>query len=329
LIKKYKNSFGIVILLTVTLAIFPFITDSFYIMSILTMANLYAVFAVSWDIVSGYTGKLNLGHALFIGIGAYSVGILHDSLGVILSILVGVFLSMLIAFIIGKPTMKLNGPFFSLTTMVLPLILFQLAYTYRNLSGGEFGLSVAVPLSRMELYYITLAYMFISVLIILMISRSRTGKILLAIKEDETACSAIGNNVERYKLMAFLISAVFAGLGGGLLALYLRHVGPNVFELWQSATILIMGIVGGMGTIIGPFLSAYGLTFLSEWLRGTEEYQDFIYAALLIVSILILPKGLASVGPLIKKKLKERRGTAGDNVSGKELDESLRKSESG
>ncbi|MCM3584679.1 branched-chain amino acid ABC transporter permease [Mesobacillus maritimus] len=329
MIKKYKGSLGIITLLTVTLAIFPFINDSFYLISILTLANLYAVFVVSWDIVSGFTGKLNLGHALFIGIGAYSVGILHDSLGLILSILVGVVLSILVAFIIGKPTMKLHGPFFSLTTMVLPLILFQLAYTYRNLTGGEFGLNVSVPLSRMELYYVTLAYMFISVLIIFFISRSRTGKILLAIKEDETACSAIGNNVERYKLMAFLISAFFAGLGGGLLALYLRHVGPNVFELWQSATILIMGIVGGMGTIIGPFLSAYGLTFLSEWLRGTEEYQDLIYAGLLILSILILPNGLASVGAYVKRKFKERGKGTDDNVSSRELNESLRKSESG
>ncbi|PLT33327.1 branched-chain amino acid ABC transporter permease [Bacillus sp. V5-8f] len=329
MIKKNKYSFGLVIVLTLTLALLPFIIDSFYVLSILTMANLYAVFVVSWDIVSGYTGKLNLGQALFIGIGAYSVGILHDSMGIFLSLMIGVIAAVVASVIIGIPSLKLNGPFFSLTTMVLPLILHQLAYTYRDVSGGEFGLNVAVPLTRMELYYVTLVFMLISVLVILYISRSRIGKILLAIKEDEVACAAIGNNVERYKLFAFILSGIISGLGGGLLSLYLRHVSPNVFDVWQSATILIMGVVGGMGTIVGPLVSAYGLTFLSEWLRGTQQYQDLIYAGLLIVFLLLLPKGIASLWSVIKQKKEARRGKADEFLYGGEVNENLRKSKSG
>lgn len=269
MIRTHRQSFGLVILLTLTLALLPLWIDSFYILSILTLANLYAVFVVSWDLVSGYTGKLNLGQALFIGLGTYSVGIFHDSVGITLSLLIGVLAAVLAAILIGVPSLKLNGPFFSLTTMVLPLIMHQLAYTYRDVSGGEFGLTVAVPLSRMELYYVTLGFMLVSVLFILSLTRSRIGKILLAIKEDELACSAIGNNVERYKLGAFVISAVVSGFGGGLLALYLRHVSPNVFEIWQSATILIMGLVGGMGTIIGP--NGAGKTTLFHLISGIQR----------------------------------------------------------
>jgi branched-chain amino acid transport system permease protein len=86
-----------------------------------------------------------------------------------------------------------------------------------------------------------------------------------------------------------------SGLGGGLLAVYLRHVSPQVFELWQSLIILIMGIAGGMGTILGPMLGAYGLSFLTEWLRSTEQYQDLIYAGLLVIFVMLLPNGLATL----------------------------------
>lgn len=329
MIRKHKFAFGLVAVLTLALAVMPLFINSLYILSILTLANLYAVFVISWDIVSGYSGKLNLGQALFIGLGAYSVGILHGSLGIIPALLIGMLAAAAAAIVIGVPSLKLNGPFFSLTTMVLPLILHQLAYTYRGVSGGEFGLNVSVPLSRMELYYVTLGFMLVSVLVILYISRSRTGKILLAIKEDEMACSAIGNDVERYKLFAFVLSGIISGFGGGLLALYLRHVSPNVFDIWQSATILIMGIVGGMGTILGPLLAAYGLTFLSEWLRGAQEYQDLIYAGLLVIFVLVMPKGVAGLGAVLKRKKGRKEDKANELLSSTEVDENIRQSQSG
>jgi branched-chain amino acid transport system permease protein len=277
------------------LALIPVITDSYYLLSVLTLANLYAVFVVSWDIVSGYIGKLNLGQALFIGFGAYAVGILHDSIGIIPSMLVGALLSVLAALVIGVASLKLTGPYFSLTTMALPLIFYQLAYTFRDLSGGEFGLNISGGVSRLTLFYITLGFMLICVLFTLSIVRSRTGKIFIAIREDELGCAALGNNVLYYKLLAFSLSALMSGLGGGLLAVYLRHVSPQVFELWQSLIILIMGIAGGMGTILGPMLGAYGLSFLTEWLRSTEQYQDLIYAGLLVIFVMLLPNGLATL----------------------------------
>lgn len=291
MINHLKTPYFAVIVSTIILAISPFFIDSYYILSVLTLANLYAVFATSWDLVSGYTGNLILGQALFIGIGGFTVGIFHDSLGFILSIILGVIFCMIAAFVVGGPSLKIRGPYFSLITMVLPLIMYQLVYTFRNITGGEYGLSVNHSISRQELFYITLAYMFISVMILLFISRSKIGKIFIAIREDEYGCAALGNNVTFYKLLAFNISAVLSGIGGGLLAIYLRHIGPNVFDLWLSVTILIIGIVGGIGTIIGPFFAAYILTFLPEVLRSTEQYQDLIFALILILSVFFLPNG--------------------------------------
>lgn len=295
-----------VIVTTIILACMPFFIDSYYVISVLTLANLYAVFATSWDIVSGYTGNLILGQALFVGIGGFSVGIFHDSLGLILSLILGVLFAVIAALIVGGPSLKVSGPYFSLITMVLPLIMFQLVYTFRSITGGEYGLSVTHSFSRQGLFYITLIYMFISVMFLLYISRSKIGKIFIAIREDEYGCAALGNNVTFYKLLAFATSAVLSGFGGGLMAIYLRHIGPNVFDLWLSVTILIIGIVGGIGTIIGPFFAAYILTFLPEVLRSTQQYQDLIFALILILSIFFLPNGFIRIVDKFKQKVETK-----------------------
>ena len=295
MLTRFWNAYWLVGLLALLLALIPLVSDSYYLLSVLTLANLYAVFAVSWDLVSGYIGKLSLGQALFIGFGAFAVGMYHDSIGIIPSIALGAIISVVAALIIGVASLKLTGPYFSLTTMVLPLIFYQLTYTFRDITGGEFGLTVSAGIGRQALFYITLAFMLICVIGTLMLVRSRTGKIFIAIREDELGCAALGNNVLYYKLLAFSLSALMSGIGGGLLAIYLRHVSPTVFDMWQSITILIMGIAGGMGTIIGPVLGAYGLSFLTEWLRSTEQFQDFIYAGLLIVFVMLLPQGIITL----------------------------------
>lgn len=303
MIIRSKSPYLAIIITTIILAAMPFVIESYYIISILTLANLYAVFATSWDLVSGYTGNLILGQALFIGIGGFSVGIFHDSLGLVLSLILGVLFAVIAAFVVGGPSLKVSGPYFSLITMVLPLIMFQLVYTFRSVTGGEYGLSVTHSFSRQGLFYITLVYMFISVMLLLYISRSKVGKIFIAIREDEYGCAALGNNVTFYKLLAFMISAVLSGFGGGLMAIYLRHIGPNVFDLWLSVTILIIGIVGGIGTIIGPFFAAYILTFLPEALRSTQQYQDLIFSLILILSIFFLPNGFIKIVDRFKKKI--------------------------
>lgn len=289
---------GAVVLAVLLLA--PLLAGSPYITSILTLAALYVVFAASWDLVAGYTGQLNLGQALFTGTGGYTVALLADTTGPWTAVLLGGIVAIVFAFMVGFPCLRLKGPYLGLTTLVVPLIMERLAYTFRNISGGEFGLTVTSPVTRMQLYYIVVMLMVASLVILIGITRSRVGRVLLAIREDELSAAAAGNDVVFYKLLVFVVSAFLTGIGGGVLAFYLRHVGPNVFSMWESMSVVIMGIVGGMGTIIGPAIGGYLLTLVGEMLRSTQELQDIIYSLILITAVLLFPSGLAGISKLIK-----------------------------
>lgn len=289
---------GVVVLAVLLLV--PLVSGSPYLVSMLTLAGLYVIFAASWDLVAGYTGQLNLGQALFIGTGAYSVGLLADTIGPWTAVAVGGIAAVAFAFMVGFPCLRLKGPYLGLTTLVVPLIMERLAYTFRDFSGGEFGLTVTSPLTRIQMYYTVIVFMVLSLIVLVGLTRSRIGRVLLAIREDELSAAAAGNNVVFYKLMVFVISAFLTGIAGGILAFYLRHVGPGVFSMWQSMSVVIMGIVGGMGTIIGPAIGGYLLTVVGELLRSTQELQDIIYSLILIMAVLFFPSGIAGMSKLTK-----------------------------
>ena len=306
--KIFENHYVIIIIATILLALIPAFNVSLYIISILTLAALYAIFATSWDLVSGYTGNLVLGQALFIGVGGYSVALFQDAVGLAFALVIGVFLSVLAALFVGYSSTKVSGPFFSVITLVIPLILFQLAYTFTDITGGEFGLPVDHPFSQIQLFYITLALMLVCVLTLIFITKSRIGRVFIAIREDEAGSAALGNNVSFYKMLAIVISAIMSGLGGGFMVMHLQHVTPEVLDLWVSVNILIMGIIGGMGTIIGPFFAALFLTALTEWLRGTGEYQDLILSVILILAVLLMPKGVIDALGKLKRMVVKPKG---------------------
>jgi len=260
------------------LVLLPLWISNPYVISVLTLAALYAIFASSWDILSGYIGQLNFGHAVFFGVGAYATGFLGPHLHPLFVLLAGGLTAVGFAFLVGVPCLKLRGPYLSLTTLVFPLILERLAFTFRDVTGGEYGITVSSPLSRIGLYYASLALLL--------------ATLFRAIGDDDQAAMAAGINTTRFKLGAFVLGAAFAGLGGVLYAYHLRHVGPETFSLFTSFSIVIMGIVGGMGTIFGPAIGACFLTLLGESLREIETFRILIYSAVLILCVMLFPKGL-------------------------------------
>jgi branched-chain amino acid transport system permease protein len=274
------------------LALLPLWIGNPYVLSVLTLAALYAIFASSWDILSGYIGQLNFGHAVFFGVGAYATGFLGPHLHPLLVLPAGALVGIGFAFLVGVPCLKLRGPYLSLTTLVFPLILERLAFTFRDVTGGEYGITVASPLSRIGLYYASLALLLVTVGTLLAVAESRIGRTFRAIGDDEQAAMAAGIDTTRFKLGAFVLGAGFAGLGGVLYAYHLRHVGPETFSLFTSFSIVIMGIVGGMGTVVGPAIGAYFLTLLGESLREIETFRILIYSAVLILCVMLFPKGL-------------------------------------
>ena len=292
------------------LALLPFWIDNPYVLSVLTLAALYAIFASSWDILSGYIGQLNFGHAVFFGVGAYATGFLGPHLHPLLVLPAGALVGTGFAFLVGVPCLKLRGPYLSLTTLVFPLILERLAFTFRDVTGGEYGITVASPLSRIGLYYASLALLLVTIGTLLAVAESRIGRTFRAIGDDDQAAMAAGIDTTRYKLGAFVLGAAFAGLGGVLYAYHLRHVGPETFSLFTSFSIVIMGIVGGMGTVVGPAIGAYFLTLLGESLREIETFRILIYSAVLILCVMLFPKGLwglaAALRELVSKPAESR-----------------------
>jgi len=284
------------------LALVPLWVSNPYFLSVLTLAALYAIFASSWDILSGYIGQLNFGHAVFFGAGAYAAGFLGPHLPPLLVFAAGALAAVGFAFLVGIPCLKLRGPYLSLTTLVFPLILERLAFTFRDVTGGEYGITVASPLSRIGLYYASLALLLATLGVLLAVAESRIGRTFRAIGDDDQAAMAAGVNTTRFKLGAFVLGAALAGFGGVLYAYHLRHVGPEIFTLFTSFSIVIMGIVGGMGTILGPALGAYFLTILGESLREIETYRLLIYSAVLIVCVLLFPQGLWSLGGVLRRR---------------------------
>jgi branched-chain amino acid transport system permease protein len=179
---------------------------------------------------------------------------------------------------------------------VFPLILERLAFTFRDVTGGEYGITVASPLSPLGLYFASLALLMVTLAGLLWVADSRIGRTFRAIGDDDQAAMAAGVNTTRFKLGAFVLGAALAGLGGVLYAYHLRHVGPEVFGLFTSFSIVIMGIVGGMGTILGPAIGAYFLTLLGESLREIETYRILIYSSVLILCVMLFPRGLWGIG---------------------------------
>lgn len=284
-----------------SLALLPLWVSNPYYLSVLTLAALYAIFASSWDILSGYIGQLNFGHAVFFGAGAYATGFLAPHLPPILVFPAGAIAAVAFAFLVGLPCLKLRGPYLSLTTLVFPLILERLAFTFREITGGEYGITVASPFSSLGIYYAALALLMATLIALLAVADSRIGRTFRAIGDDDQAAMAAGVNTTRFKLGAFVLGAGLAGLGGVLYAYHLRHVGPEIFGLFASFSIVIMGIVGGMGTILGPALGAYFLTLLGESLREIETFRILIYSSVMVLCVMLFPTGLWGLGTALHR----------------------------
>ncbi len=275
------------------IALVPLAVNNPYVLLILLLANLYVIFAASWDILVGYTGQFAFGQALFVGAGAYTVGFLAPRLPSVLCLGAAALTAVAFSLVIGLPCLRLRHAYLSLATLVAPLILERLVFTFRDVTGGEYGIAVEPFAGRLGLFYATLAFALVTVLALRRIGRGRMGQTLMAIREDDVAALAAGIDTVRYKLAAFAICAAFAGVGGGLYAYALRAVAPAVFSLDISFAIIAMGVVGGLGTIVGPAAGAYALTLAGEALRGVEHARGILYAAILVAAMLAFPDGVA------------------------------------
>ncbi|MCX7141256.1 MAG: branched-chain amino acid ABC transporter permease [Proteobacteria bacterium] len=278
------------------MAALPLLFGSNYLIGVLTVSVIYGIWAVSWDFMSGLTGRENFGHSLFIGVGAYTAGFLNTTFGFNgwWSLPAAMVMAMVFALVIGLPTLRLKGPYFALAMLSGAVIMQRLMLIFWEHTGGEEGINGIEPLIKSQLgfYYFALATLVLVTSVLLALARSHWGLILRAVRGDEATCQAAGINVTFYKIASLMISAAFAGAGGAIYAHYQLQVAPQLFAVVTSITIITMVYVGGMASIYGPVGGAILLVLLTELLRNFGEWRLMIYSCTLILILFFLPNGL-------------------------------------
>lgn len=252
------------------------------------------ILAVSLNLAAGFLGQLPLGHAGFMALGAYSAALFTKSVDLppfiemTGAILIGGTFAGIFGILIGLPALRLRGDYLAIITLgfgeIIRVVILNLDFT-----GGAFGLSGIQGLTNWRWAYVV---MIISLFIISTIIRSKHGRAILAIRENEIAAESCGINTTYYKTMAFAVAAFFAGIGGALYAHYLKILDPSTFGFMKSVEILVMVVLGGMGSIIGSVIAATGLTLLPEMLRSFADYRMVIYSLLLVIVMIFKPSGL-------------------------------------
>jgi branched-chain amino acid transport system permease protein len=285
-------------------------SGDFYVMEILVLVIIYAQFAASWDVLSGYTEQDNFGHAFFIGGAGYLAAILNKWLHVTpwLAVPVGAAVAALVGMGVGWLTLRLRGPYFALSTIAFSAVLFKLAFIFSRFTGGEEGLSGVDPFTQdvSTDLYTALALFMVSVICLTAFARSHYGLVLRSTQHNEDAAQASGINTAHYKVVGFVVSGFFAGVGGGMYAHTHMQVNPELLAGSLSVLVVLLATIGGRGTIIGPTFAAGLLTLFGEWLRVIEEFRVVIFTGVLILLVYLFPSGLANTGLVSRSRILRR-----------------------
>ncbi|OGN99591.1 MAG: ABC transporter permease [Chloroflexi bacterium RBG_13_52_14] len=291
----------VVLVVGILLLIFPVFSQEPFILRVLIIAAIFAIFAASWDLLSGFTGQINFGHALFFGVAAYTAALLNLNLGLApwATIPIGAIAAVLAGLVVGIPCLRLRGTYLAFATLAFPLILLGVVYAIPNITHGELGIYGIDPLSgsRVASYYIAIPAMIVLGFIMWKITDSKVGLIFHAIREDEVTARASGINTTRYKLLAFCLSGLFAGIAGGLYAHFVKAAGPSTLELLLSFQVIIWAVFGGIATIYGPIagvLILYPLTefVLIRYFSVPSETKMLIFAFIVLLVLLFMRQGL-------------------------------------
>jgi branched-chain amino acid transport system permease protein len=296
---RRMRKLALALLAVIALAIYPLVVTNHFFLHLSIMALLYALLGMSWNLLGGYTGQISFGHAAFFGTGAYASTILLLRYGISpwLGMLVGAALAVLLSLPLGWLTFRLRGPYFALATLAFAEVVRVIVYNWDSLTGGGDGLNILNDLGGIvRFYYIILALTVVGALVIRGCVRSRWGYFLNAIREDEDAAEALGVPATRMKLIALAVSAFFVALAGSFFASYQLYINPDlVYESQISVQMIVVTVVGGIGTLEGPVVGALIIVPLSEYFRGLSPVANpLIYGLFIVVFMMFLPEGIVS-----------------------------------
>lgn len=303
--------FAIVMALIVVLL--PLLLPSSFYVRVAALVYINAIAVVGLNLLMGYAGQVSLGHAGFFGIGAYSVALAPTHLGVPVwfALILGVTIAALIAFIVGRPILKLKGYYLAVATLGLGLLISMVFLNEFNLTGGPNGMIVP----RLELfgwtlrgswtwYWISGVTLVLGIVIAANLIASPTGRALRSIHDSEIAAGVLGVDVARYKLLAFVLSSVYGAVAGSYFALLDGFVTPDTTSFIRSIEFVVMAVLGGLGSIAGSIVGAAIITVLPQLLTVLHDYEHVVLGLIMILFMIFLPAGVV---PALTSRFQGRR----------------------
>lgn len=282
------------------LAMLPDLLSVKYYLHLSILALIWVIVAQGQNLIQGFTGYVSIVQAGFMGIGAYSSTLigLHVQWPLWATMAMAPLVTALFALATGYPSLRVKGHYFAIVTLAFNLIIVIVLVNYSELTRGEAGISnIPKPWAgnRESFFYLALALASLMTGLAALIARSRVGEILLAIRQNEDLVGAVGIAAWKYKLFAFVISAMYAGLAGALYAHFQGFINPEIFGVAQSLDAILAVILGGSGTIAGPVIGAFLVVFLPELLRFADSFRLILYGLILVLATIFMPIGIVGV----------------------------------
>ncbi|WP_354685046.1 branched-chain amino acid ABC transporter permease [Cupriavidus necator] len=318
--KALQGKTGWMLLLALAIA-FPLITPNSYYLTVMTLAFIYAIATLGLNLITGYTGQLNLAHGGFMAIGAYTLGILtvdHQVPFWLAFALAGV-ICMALGYVVGVVSLRLKGHYFSIFTMCIGYIIYLLIEKWESLTHGTVGLiGIPVPAAIGPLafdsvqaqYYLVLFFLAVGTFLMHRIVTSLLGRSFMAVRNSDALAEALGINLMRTKVLSFVLSVGYAGFAGALYAGQVRFLGPDIARTDLTFDMVMSMLVGGIGTIFGPLLGAVLVPWITQSLQFMQDYRMLVFGPVLVLLIIFVPDGI--VGSYLKKQARKaaaaRRG---------------------
>ena len=301
---------GLVVLVALLAIAWPFVVPP-YAVFLTTLMLVNGIVAIGLNLLTGYTNQLSFGHAGFVAIGAYTgalVTIQAPAVPVPITLLLAGLVTALVGLALGIPCLRLEGLYLAMATLAFGVVVLEAILNLGWLTRGADGLRVpppslvTIPLtSDVARYFLVAAVTVAMVAAAMSLVRTRTGRAFLAIRESEIAAQASGVDVARYKTVAFVVSAFYTGVAGGLFAFVVGFLSPDGFDVFVSVDYLVMVIVGGLASVPGSLVGAALVTVLNDWLARFQNYRPMIFGAVLVVVMLFMPGGIARAAALRRR----------------------------
>ncbi len=313
--KQKKVLYGIGLIL---LAAFPFLITNSYYLHVCISIGVYILLATSLNLVTGFAGQLSLGHAAFYGIGAYvgALLMLNFDVNFFLAMIASAVVSGLFGLLLGLPTLRLRGDYLAIVTLGFGEIVRLVFVNWAEVTRGPLGLpGIPSPSifgfqisGRTAFYYLIIVLVLLTLFVMNRIVNSGVGMAMQTVKIDEIAAESIGIYPIKYKLIAFVVAAAFAGIAGCYYASYIAYISPTTFVYNTSVTILAMVVLGGLGSIPGSIIGAVILTLVPELLRFMSDYRMLIFGALMVFMMIFRPEGFWGASKRVKNIYKIKAG---------------------